>query len=259
MKGKLLGLFAVTALALGFASTGAQAQSAKFAATWSSGGEFVEVNAANQGDLVGADVAPICTSSGTTSGTGAGSGDPCMLAVQHMATIDVAQQKDLLIGVSSEVGLTTLTQAKGKSTDGFATLGSSSAEAGVAVTTVIVNQGGDPTNPDDIVQIAAPGPVTFASRMQELKVGVNANLADEETVDVLVSLLLKTMAAHHFNFIGVDLPQGVYDVYAVFDLSAWVAVVGEDAVAQAKVALGPRMLTLQEVRAAKDELVTYAP
>jgi hypothetical protein len=41
---------------------------------------------------------------------------------------------------------------------------------------------------------------------------------------------------------------------AVFDLSAWVDIVGEDAMANAKVTLGPRMVTAQEVRAAKDEL-----
>ena len=109
-----------------------------------------------------------------------------------------------------------------------------------------------------MVQIAAPGPVTFASRLQELKVDVTDTDTDFLT-EVTVSLLLDTTAAHHFNFIGVDLDQGVYDVVAVFDLSAWVAIVGEDAIAEAKVTLGPRMVTVQEVRAAKDSLTIYVP
>jgi hypothetical protein len=46
----------------------------------------------------------------------------------------------------------------------------------------------------------------------------------------------------------------MYDVVAVFDLSAWVAIVGEDAAAEAEVVLGPRMVTAQEVRAAKGSL-----
>ena len=106
-----------------------------------------------------------------------------------------------------------------------------------------------------VIQTAAPGPVIFAARLQEIKVGVNSEDDDE----VLVYLKLSTTAAHHFNFLGVDLDQGIYDVVAVFDLSAFVDVVGEDAMAEAEVILGPRMVTVQEVRAVKDELDIYVP
>lgn len=69
--------------------------------------------------------------------------------------------------------------------------------------------------------------------------------------------MLDTTAAHHFNFIGVDLEQGFYDVVAIFDLSAFVAIVGEDAIARAKVILGPQMVTAQEVRAVKGQLIKF--
>lgn len=168
-----------------------------------------------------------------------------------MASLDVAQQKDLLIGVSAQIGLVTLTVAKGKS--GSATqVGEALASAGVDVTLELREANGLGTGA--LVQIAAPGKVTFASRLQELKVTV----ADSDTdflTEVTVSLLLDTTATQHFNFLGVDLDQGVYDVVAVFDLSAFVAIVGEAAVAEAEVILGPRMVTAQEVRAAKDSLI----
>ncbi len=69
--------------------------------------------------------------------------------------------------------------------------------------------------------------------------------------------MLDTTAAHHFNFIDVALEQGFYDVVVVFDLSAFVAIVGADAIARAKVILGPRMVTAQEVRAVKGQLIKF--
>lgn len=237
MKGKLLGLAAVAALAIGFASSGAHAQSAKFAASWSDDTKVVHA-------YVDDGTASACYADGTGTGT---SGDPCVLAEALLTTLDVAQQKDLLIGVSGQIGLHTFTQAKGKG--GSSTqLGSATASGSVTVTLELREAG---TN--NLVQTAAPGPVIFAARLQELKVAV-ADSDTENLTEVTVSLLLDTTAAHHFNFIGVDLDQGVYDVVAVFDLSAWVAIVGEDAVAEAIVTLGPRMVTAQEVRAAKGTL-----
>lgn len=173
MKGKLLGLAAVAALAIGFASSGAQAQSSKFAATYSDTTKFVKAEISSDGD--GIVTGPFCTGSSGKSGVGS-EASPCILAVAQLATIDVAQQKDLLIGVSAQIGLVTFTQAKGKSADS-PTLGSATAEGAVAVTLAIFNEGDDPFTATP-VQVAAPGPVIFASRLQELKVGVNADLED---------------------------------------------------------------------------------
>ena len=226
------------AAAISLLATGASAQSAKFVASWDNRLKTVEATVAFPGN-------PTCS----INNGGDTTDDPCILAETLLATLDVAQQKDLLIGVSAQIGLVTFTKAKGKSAD-FPTLGSATASTNVTVTLELREHGGA------LVQTAAPGPVIFAARLQELKVGVDSD-DPEFFTDVIVSLLLETTAAHHFNFIGVDLDQGVYDIVAVFDLSAFVAVVGEDAIAEAKVTLGPRMVTVQEVRAAKDSLEAF--
>jgi len=228
----------VAAVALvAFVSGNAQAQSAKFAANWSK--EFVRVGV--ETDIEGStcygedNLVPF-----TPIGDGTES-LPCNYAKVLLATIDMAQQKDLLIGVSAQVGLVTYTLAK-KAID--ATIGEALASAKMTVTLLLRDK-----DTGLVVQKAAPGPVVFAARLQELKVS-STDLINE----ISVSLLLKTTAAHHFNFLGIDLDQGVYDVEAVFDLNAFASVVGVDSLAKAEVILGPRMVTLQEVRAVKDSL-----
>lgn len=234
------------AAAIALLATGASAQSAKFVATWSN--DVVFVKAA----IVDPATVAICTDSDGGGGAGTET-SPCVIAEALMATLDVAQQKDLLIGVSAQIGLVTFTKAKGKG-GSTPTLGEALASAGVDVMLELREADGFGTG--TLVQIAAPGKVTFASRLQELKVAVTDDPTSDLTT-VTVELLLDTTAAHHFNFLGVDLDQGVYDVVAVFDLSAFVAIVGEDAVAKAEVILGPRMVTVQEVRAAKDTLIAF--
>ena len=174
---------------------------------------------------------------------------PTPIAEVEMATIHVAQQKSLLIGVSAQTGIYTMTEAKGKKTgeeaDGTCIPGSttSKAEGTVAVTVNLERIGGGYN------QSAQPGPVVFDARLQELTVSA---CTDEF---VAVKLVLDTTAAHHFNFLGIELPQGDYKVKATYDLSALAGVVGLAGMAQAKVALGPRVITLQEVRAVKGSIV----
>ena len=229
-------------LATGLMASGAFAQSAKFAASWDDDVKTVDARIASGG-------AAACFGDGTGSGT---SGDPCVLAEALLTTLDVAQHKDLLIGVSAQIGLITFTQAKGKNTD--PTIGSASASGSVLVTLEL-------RDPDTaaVIQTAAPGPVIFAARLQELKVDVRGGDILDPPIEVVVSLLLDTTAAHHFNFLGVDLDQGFYDVVAVFDLSAFVAIVGLEAIAEAKVTLGPRVVTAQEVRAVRGGLDPLVP
>jgi hypothetical protein len=161
----------------------------------------------------------------------------------------VPQQHDIVVGVSGQIGLHTFTQAKGKSTD--TTLGKASAAGSVVARVELRDQ-----DTGEVVQLAAPGPVTFAARVQELSVDV-VDTDVEFLTEVTVGLMIETTSAHSFNFLLVDLEQGEYDVVAVFDLSAFVDVVGEDAIARAKVTLGPRMVTAEQVRAARGELVAF--
>ena len=232
---------AVAAASLLIAS-GALAQSAKFAASWDDTEKIVNAYV----DSVDGGTPSACLGDGQGDGT---EQNPCVLAEALLTNIHVPQHKDLLIGVSGQIGLHTFTQAKGKSTD--TELGKASASGSVKVRVELR----DPVS-GEVLQIAAPGPVVFAARLQELSVDV-VDTDIENLTEVTVGLMLQTTAAHHFNFIGVDLAQGDYDVVAVFDLSAFVAIAGEDAIAESKVTLGPRMVTAQEVRAAKGELVAF--
>ncbi|HSF94350.1 MAG TPA: hypothetical protein VLA52_04925 [Thermohalobaculum sp.] len=239
------------AAALALLATGASAQSAKFDASWSD----TAVSAHAKAEWVGDN-----TTGGPTCVEGSGLGtiaDPCLAynAAMTVASLHVAQQKDLLIGVSAEITILTLTQAKGKS-DTVA-LGQALAEAGVKVSLELRDADGNSGGTGALAQVAAPGEVTFAARTQELKVGVTDTDTDFLT-EVIVSLKLETTAAHHFNFLGVDLDQGDYDVVANFNLSALAGVLGESAVAEAMVVVNKRMVTVQEVRAAKDSLTALS-
>jgi hypothetical protein len=87
--------------------------------------------------------------------------------------------------------------------------------------------------------------------------------SDEE-----IGLLLDTTAAHHFNFVLPNMDQGVYEIKAVFITGAGVEIDicddGEacsydpdgtvEARAYAKAIINNTMLTVQQVRAAKDGL-----
>ncbi|MBY4676253.1 hypothetical protein [Marinobacterium arenosum] len=138
------------------------------------------------------------------------------------ATIRTANKKDLLIGVSLEVGLFTETNVKGKN----GSTETAGAEGGVKVTVLVDGQP------------AAPGQVTFAQRFQQLNATlggviescqVSTTDADGDGVsdgtlvierDCLVSdeeigLILSTTAAHHFNFILPDLAPGDHSIEVV--------------------------------------------
>ncbi len=241
---------AATAVALMAGS--AQAASSKFAATYDT--DPVMISADIDGD------------GNTTDGAG-----PNMTAEMELAKIHVAQWKEILVGVSSQIQLVTFTQAKGKNGGGTAT---ALASGGITVEVYYAPEGTDnPCNSIDSHELY-PGKVTLASRRQELSVTVNLDVVDslpdvcgEECIadnldiegDVTVALGLDTTAAHHFNFIADDMTSGYYVVVACYDLTALAAVSGlnidEDTAAMTKVVLGPRIVTVQEVQATKDGII----
>lgn len=230
-----LGL-AIAALAItAFVMSGqAQAQSAKFAADW-------KTNTVTLAEIV--------KGSGSTTDD---STDPEIRAAELMATIKVPQGKELLIGVSGVASLVTFTEVKGKN-DGVEVKSTSEATmslevrfAPVDTADVCVTSGGT---------IAVPGAITFASRIQELSIKVE-NFENEEALvgAVTVALELDTTAAHHMNFLAVNLDSGEYDVWACFGGHAMTTL--SDAVladGAAKVAIRQRIVTVQEVRAVNSE------
>lgn len=138
------------------------------------------------------------------------------------ATVRTPNKKDLLIGVSLEIGLYTETNVKGK--NGSQEV--AGAEGGVKVTVLVDGQP------------AAPGQVTFAQRFQQLSATLGGVIescevtsTDEDgdgvyegTVvverdcvvsDEEIGLILSTTAAHHFNFILPDLAPGDHQVSVV--------------------------------------------
>lgn len=249
---KKLGIVMAAAVAALFAGN-AYAQSSKFAATY--------------------DTDPVMVSA-MIDGTAGAACDPAncvprMVAEVDLASLHVANWKEVLVGVSGQVQLMTFTQAKGKNDGGVAT---AKAEGAVQVEVRVAPEG--TSDPCTYGELAHPGRITFASRTQELSVDVSldvvgeipgvcdaACIADNLSIegDVTVALGLDTTAAHHFNFVADDLTSGWYDVVACYDLTALAEVSGldidADTAAESKVVLGPRIVTVQEVRATKTGIV----
>jgi hypothetical protein len=198
-----------------------------------------------------------------------------------LATIKVPQDKELLIGVSAEIGLVTDTSVKGK--NGGAAKAIADGEAFVTVFAV-------PQDGGNSVE-AAPGQIMLSKRVQELDATLGgviqscevtcvedeiAGIVCDDIViaedcvvtDEEIGLLQDTTAAHHFNFVLPNMNQGVYDIKAVFSTGARAEVdicdLGEPcsydpegtvaASAYAKAVINKTMLTVQQVRAAKDGL-----
>lgn len=239
------------------------AQSAKFAAVWTDGSTVVESSACASTFDGYCDIADAFdTDLGVT-----------------IATIRVPQSKELLVGVSAQVGLFTETVVRGKK-------GSSStavATAGGGVVPVACSE-------DNGCFIGQPGFVVLDARQQELSATLGGiiesctvavqvdpdtgtgsgtfNLDDCEVEQEEIALAISTLSANHFNFVFPDLPQGDYSVIALFATHAAAAAVENacpdtsdfcdpgdgDAAALSHAFIGKTMMTIQEVRAVKGSL-----
>lgn len=166
------------------------------------------------------------------------------------STLHTANQKDLIVGVSLEVGLFTETtvKSKGGSKD------ESSAEAKVEIMVLVDGQP------------AEPGEVVFARRYQELMAkfgGIIESCTDsngdgtihiETECDVTAEelrLVLDTMGAHAFNFILADLTSGDHSIEVLARIttnSDW-----DTGSASAGAVLGKGSVTVQEVRLTKSQ------
>jgi hypothetical protein len=244
----------ISTFAAGSAMAGA---SAKFAATWTNTPALASVAVISDATV---DTVVIDTKSGYT-----------------LATIKVPQDKELLVGISAEIGLVTYGSVKGK--NGGSAKAIADAEAYVTVFAVPKAGGADIT--------AAPGQIILSKRVQELSAtlgGVIQECTDgdlDETIaiaddcivtDEEIGLLQDTTAAHHFNFVLPNMDQGEYDIMAVFTTGARAEVdicdsamdyCGDiydaqgtvSASATAKAVVNKTMLTVQQVRAAKGGVI----
>jgi len=172
--------------------------------------------------------------------------------------IKVANQKDLLISASFEVGLYTETLVRSK----LMVTDSSTAVANVDVQVVITDEVGN-------VRIVEPGPVTFGRRSQTLSATLEGAILGCFTVDPLtgsiilnpdlatcvtaeeIALILDTMDAATFNFVATDVPQGVQTI----SVQARVGVSGtvQSGTYKAKALIGKGSMTAESVRMIKGE------
>lgn len=249
-------------------SVGAMAQSAKFAATYT--------------DEPSLSVSAFATCS-STDGATVSCQEDASKSGHTLALIKVPQDKELLVGVSAEVGLMTFTSVKGK--NGGSGTSVADAEAAVYIHACPVG-GGD-------CIMAAPGGIKLSKRVQSLsaKLGgvikdctFTAELEGATTVDISeecnvndeeIALMLDTTAAHHFNFVLPNMPQGDYEIKAMFSTAASADVFLCDpqdvtdnyttldcdddsdvaGTAEAASVINKSMLTVQTVRAAKGGII----
>ncbi len=280
------------ALTLALASGGAVAQSAKFAASHNPAAIIGSSEIAGywQGGFSTSYATCLAEYGGEGTASCSSMADDAA-ASANLATIHVAQSKELLVGLSAEVALFTETTVRGKK--GSVSTAMASAEGKVGL--MACNQASG-----DCVQ-STPAMVTLSSRRQELEATLGGvlesctvNLIDETGDDIPdfgefdagdcafsqeeIRLALATLASHHYNFVFMNLDQGMYEVKANFytmaqveasascgenDGSASYLACEEDAMeevvasgeATAKAVIGNSMMTVQEVRAVRGEVI----
>ena len=223
-------LICAAALATAFAGS-AIAQSAKFAAVWSDEAKVIVASAAAE-----------CDNADDPTTDGCQDFDSDNNAGYTMATIRVPQGKEILAGVSAQVGMFTKTQVKGKR--GSYSYARAQTSGSVALFACPTGTYDDSENPD--CTMGKPGMVTLNMREQTLEAVLGGiieectfevsldvdvetdvatgdatfNLSDCTVADEEISLALSTMDASHFNFVFPDMDSGEYDVVAVFYTSA---------------------------------------
>lgn len=162
----------------------------------------------------------LAAAAGTAAGAGAVTDtDWVDILTTHIKT---PNGKELAIGASLQCGLTTDTTVRSKNGD----LDSSAARGKIAVRIQLITPDGtevfaQPANGADLVtDIPLNGDgVTYCDRYQKLAAkfsGLNCTADDEGAVTCAdpeeLQLVLKTLTAHHFNFIYANATPGVHKV-----------------------------------------------
>jgi hypothetical protein len=167
-------------------------------------------------------------------------------------TIKTSNQKDLFVGASLEVGLYTKTLVKSKNmvTD------TSTARGTVEVRVLIDNT------------VAEPGSVVFGRRSQTLSATLEGQIADALTVDPTtgsiilnpalvtaeeIELILDTLDAATFNFVALNVPQGVHTIRVQARINTDGS--AEAGSFEAKALVGKGSMTVESVRLIKDASV----
>ena len=178
-----------------------------------------------------------------------------------LATMKMPTGKEIFVGVSAESVIRPRTTVKGKNGGS----GTASATGTVAVRIKAVN-----VDTGEIYPAVPNGRIVLNARVQTLSAtlgGVIESCTTDEEGNIVVAddctvtneeigLITRNASANHFDVIFPDLPAGVYQIRARFVVTSTseASVVGDAcAFAGSYVALGDRIVTLQDVRAVKGE------
>jgi hypothetical protein len=262
---------ALTLAIYALASTTALAQSAKFAAVYSDA-PLVTVNGWSSVSTCTAILDPDYPESVVDCIDNTGS----VATGYSMATIRVPNKKELLVGLSAQVGLYTETVVRGKKGSTSSAMAFSEGSVGLTA-----------CNADNVCYESVPRDIVLSNRRQELEATM-AGIIEECAVEIdgisgafdlndctvapeEIGLALETLAAHHYNFLFPNLPQGDYEVVAAFRTDAQTAAraycdpdsptyeycivdAEASAFAESKAVINKAMMTIQEVRAVKGSL-----
>jgi hypothetical protein len=276
------------ALALAVASGGAFAQSAKFAAVYSENpivtDDWSSVSVCEAIlDASNATVGDTCTDGQVPPGEE----DSNVATGQTMTTIKVPNQKELLVGVSAQIGLYTETVVRGKKGSTSSALAFAEGSVGLMA-----------CNSEDLCYSSVPREIVLSNRTQELEATlagiiedclVDIDVTEDEFGDEVISggfdlnactvspeeigLALETLAAHHYNFVFPNIPVGEWEIIATFKTDAQTEAAAycdpdmdpialalcryeaeASAYAEARAVINKAMVTVQEVRAVKGSL-----
>jgi len=172
-------------------------------------------------------------------------------------TIKTANQKDLFISASFEVGLYTDTLVSSKNM----VKDTSSAEATVQIQVLL-----DGT-------AVEPGSVVYGRRKQTLSATLEGAIANCLTVDPttgsiildptcvqpeIIELILDTMDAASFNFVAVDVPQGIHTISVQASIGTLTTTTSTGGSASAHALVGKGSMTVESVRLIKDPNVVLS-
>jgi hypothetical protein len=257
--------YAIAVAGLASVAGSAWAQSAKFTAVYSDSAELIRSEACDETGL------------GDNYCSELNLGNTGEVVATRMATIKVPNDKELLVGLSAQVELFTETLVKGKK--------------GTTSNALVMAEGGVELfacNDDDVCYRGEPGRVVLSRRIQELEATLGGviesctvavqvdpdtgtgsgtfDLDDCVVEDESIRLALTTMAAHHFNFVFPNMPQGDYEVIARFSANStavtevWCDEIHDyceeadgGAGGSAYAVIGKYLMSVQQVHAVKDE------
>ena len=164
-------------------------------------------------------------------------------------TIKTSNQKDLIVGASFEIGLYTKTIVKSKNM-----VEDTSVARGTVQVRVLVDGG-----------VIEPGAVVFGRRSQTLSATLEGQIGGALSVDPTtgsivvdpalvnaetIELILRTLDAASFNFVALDVPQGVHTITVQARINTGGS--AQEGEFEARALVGKGSMTVESVRLIKD-------